>query len=507
MRKLLAAVVLSICVFVSAWSAGCSTHDPMDSTGRLPSTPGRQFQSPTPEEQPKLPPAPETDEPLSLAQCITIAIHNNEECQIALHEARAAGARVGQALGKYWPQVEFSATSRRGESQVLTEVDARYLRTTHSATFQATQTLWDGGQREASLEAAKAGRRAAGYNYSGVLQRVALETAAAYFRLLAAQSRLEVARDTVEQRERHLQLARKRLEAGLGRRVEVLKAQARKSDARLTVVEERSAVRQQQGELAAAIGAPVNSAPKVKEMGVEQRQQAQVKMEKLLKRAAENRPRLQAAISQIRRARQQKKAQKARRWPKLDLNTSFGWSDTHLLPEERKEWAISLGVSVPIFSGFQTTYRIMEAKETLEQRIASYKNSLTDVKLEVWKRYSALLRAEESITAAEQFLQSARESLQATESQYQEGYASIVELIDAQTTLTEARNRKVTARLNWHLALARLRRAVGKRWPSPEALGDLSPSGQSQANTEGTETDSDNDGPQEDSTGSEGGDK
>ena len=467
---------IAACALTIVFCAGCVGPDPMNSMEPLPSIPGKKYTPPSRPERSgpgKLPDAPKSKEPLSLSQCMSIAIHNNSECQIALRRARAAGARVGQALSRYWPQIDFSATSQRIQSQVLTEVDARFLRSTHRMRVQASQTLYEGGAREASLKAARAGRRASGHRYSGVLQKVALETAVAYFRLLAAQSRLEVAQDTVKQRDRHLQLAQKKVEAGLGRPVEVHKARARKANAKLTLTEQKSAVRQRSGELASAMAVPVNSTLNIQDVGVHETRETQLKIEELLEEAAANRPQLQTAISQVRQARKQVEVQEARRWPTLNLNTSYGGKDTHLLPEEREEWTVSLGLSLPLFTGFQNTYRISEARETLHRKIASYEDQLTSVKLEVWKRYSAMLRAEESITAAEQFLQSARESLKATESHYREGYASIVELIDAQTTLTKARNRKVKARLSWHLAMARLRRAVGKRWPDPDKLGKL----------------------------------
>ena len=461
--SLLAAVALLL-------TAGCVGPDPMGTLPPLPDRPGDTYDVPQPEPAPpETRPAPDTGgDALSLADCITIAIHNNDRSWIALLRARSAGARVGQALFAYWPQVEFSADSQRGLTHVLTEVEAQYLRTIHSTHVKATQTLLDGGVREARLESARAGRRAASHRYSGTLQEIALNTALSYYRLLAARSRLEVAQEAVSQRQNHLELARRNLKAGMGRQVEVLKAEAEKADAELSVVEARSRVRRQRGELASVMNLPVDATVEIQEPGERERLENEIKIERLLQQAADNRPELKSAVNQIQQSRQQIQGQQARRWPELNLTGSYGWRDTIMLPEERKEWSIALGLSFPLFSGFNTTYRITEARAQYHRAIAEYEDELQGVKLEVWKRYSDLLQAEESVKAAEDFLNSARESLQAAEEQYKLGQASIIELIDAQTTMTRARNRKVSAGLNLYIALSRLRRAVGKRWPNPE---------------------------------------
>jgi len=48
------------------------------------------------------------------------------------------------------------------------------------------------------------------------------------------------------------------------------------------------------------------------------------------------------------------------------------------------------------------------------------------------------------------------------EGEYKNGTTSIIEVTDAQTARTTANVRLVQARLDWHTALARLERAIGR---------------------------------------------
>ena len=104
--------------------------------------------------------------------------------------------------------------------------------------------------------------------------------------------------------------------------------------------------------------------------------------------------------------------------PELNLSGSYGWRDKHILPEERSEWSLALGLRLPIFTGFQRTYGIKQAKARFEGARASYQRLLRDVELEVWVAYSDSLRAVEALNAAETFVQSSRRNLKAMEGQY-----------------------------------------------------------------------------------------
>ena len=455
--------VVALCTFI----CGCTTVDPFHEKAWVPATPSAipSLKESLPPEiaPPRVVPLYEKG-PLSLAQCMWEALENNPRTRVSWRKARGAAAALGAARGQYLPQVEFRSTAQRQQFQVLTEIEDKFLRTTYDAAFGVRHLLLDGGVRRATVNAAEAGRDSADFVHHSVLLDVALATEVAYYELLAAQSLLQVGEDMIRQRAQHLKLARELKDAGLGRRVDELRAEAEKADAELAVVEARNLVRVTRGRLASTMGLRVTSAVQIMDIPEHTRRAEQEDVERLLTEAARNRPRLRAVVAEVNRLRHVLEAEKAARWPQLNASGSYGWRDTRLLPGERKEWAIALSLSVPLFTGFQRTYRIFQADEELESAIAGYEQLLRDAELEVWEAYSSVLRADEAIEASETFLASSRESLSVTESEYKQGKATIVELTDAQTGLTRALNRKVKARLDWYLAIARLERAVGKSW-------------------------------------------
>lgn len=271
-----------------------------------------------------------------------------------------------------------------------------------------------------------------------------------------------MARQSLRQREHHLALATKRYDAGVGRRIDVLQAEAEKASAELSQVEARNQERLARGRLASAMGLEVSRPLEIQDIPESAFTTERNDAEALLDTAAKHRPQLQEAVAEIARRRLILRAEEAARRPELSATANYGWNDTHLLPEERHEWHLALEFSMPLFTGFQRTYTIREAQAQLRQAVNRYERLLRDVELEVWEAYSSLLQAEEAIKVAAVFVRTSQEGVEVAEQQYKQGRATIVELIDAQTAYSRAQARQVTARMDWYSALARMERAVGR---------------------------------------------
>jgi TolC family type I secretion outer membrane protein len=452
-------------IIAGALTSGCLTPENFGKeTTDLPAGPSELYEGEAPERprvEPRVMPDVEAGA-LSLAQCIHVAMQNSPQARISWQSARAAGAAVGQNWGRMLPQLNFTAAAQRVKYQVLTEVEASYQRTTYEAKFGVRQLLYDGGQTGSRLSAAQAALRSADFQHNTTLQDVALQTEQAYYELLTAQAILEVAQDAVEQRQRHQELAERKLEAGRGRKVEVLRAGARLAEAELGVVESRNQVRTARGRLARSMGLSPSVRVQILDIPIDLQEEEMQDVDKLLVRAAETRPRLKAAAEEVQRWKSLVQAEEGGRLPALTANANYGWNDVHMLPEEKEEWSAALNLEWGLFTGFQRTYAIRQARARLQRAIRSYERMLRDVELDVWVAYSRVIRSRESIRAAEKYVESASETQRVAERGYEEGRATIVELIDAQTELTRSRAQMVRSRLQWYSSIARLERAVGE---------------------------------------------
>lgn len=398
---------------------------------------------------------------LSLAECIKIALERNPETRRAWQHSRSAAAGVGQARSAFLPSADFTAGANRGDSVALDSQQDIGAADTFAAGFGVRYLLFDGGERSAGLKVAGAELLKANFQHNTTLQDVALDVEEAYYQLLAAGELERVAEQTVRQTQYHVDVARARYTNGIVARSDVLKAGTEKADADLQLVRARSRVRISRGQLANAMGLKPSESFEVAKLPLNPHQRELADAGKLMAEAAERRPELRAILAGVESNRAKIHAANARYWPDITLNTDYGWRDRTFVPD-RHEWSLGIGLSLPLFDGFNREYAIRRAKSDLAETTAEYDRLERGVELEVWTAYSQLTEAGQAIEAVRALVASAGETARVTEGEYKNGTASIIEVTDAQTARTTANVRLVQAGLDWYTAMARLERAVGR---------------------------------------------
>jgi TolC family type I secretion outer membrane protein len=397
---------------------------------------------------------------LTLAQCIEIALTQNPETRGSWQRARSAAAAVGQARSAYLPSADFTAGANRSDPVSSYSRQETGPGNTFDVGFNARYLLFDGGERAAGIKDAEAELLAANFRHNETLMDVALRTEVAYYQLLADKELQRVAEQTLRQTQYHVDVARARHENGLVARSDVLKAETEEADADLQLVRARSQVRISRGSLANAMGLKPSESFEVAELPENSRQREPADINLLMTEAAK-RPELRAALARVEADRAKLNTAKARYWPQVTLNTDYGWRDrTFVLT--RAEWSLGVGISWPLFDGFNREYAVRRARSDLAEAKAEYDRILRSVELEVWTAYEELLESKQAIDAALALVASAEESARVTEGEYKNGTASIVDVIDAQTARTAANVRLVQARLDWYTAMANLERAIGR---------------------------------------------
>jgi outer membrane protein len=109
-----------------------------------------------------------------------------------------------------------------------------------------------------------------------------------------------------------------------------------------------------------------------------------------------------------------------------------------------------------------TTAQIGEAKAGLANLRFNTEVERQNIALQVRQSVLALREAAESIVVAERGLDEARENLTLAEGRYATGAGSIIELTDAQASLTGAEASYEQARYNYLIAVASLERATAQ---------------------------------------------
>jgi len=113
-----------------------------------------------------------------------------------------------------------------------------------------------------------------------------------------------------------------------------------------------------------------------------------------------------------------------------------------------------------LFSGFQNKAKI---KQTLiDKSIIGNKLDETkkQIELQVINTLNELLTAEKGISAAESRLKNASEGFRLVNRKYGEGLASLIEFLDARTTLTQAEENLIISRFGYLSCFAEFERVT-----------------------------------------------
>ena len=124
--------------------------------------------------------------------------------------------------------------------------------------------------------------------------------------------------------------------------------------------------------------------------------------------------------------------------------------------------AISVGLNVPIFSGFGTRAKIRQAQIESEALEATLKDTRLAMDFAAKNAQSELTNNLLTIDSQKENVKLAEEVLLNTQNNYQQGLASLTDLLDAERSLSDAKNNYTSALLNYKLAEIALLKAQGK---------------------------------------------
>src|SRR5262249_16591736 len=106
--------------------------------------------------------------------------------------------------------------------------------------------------------------------------------------------------------------------------------------------------------------------------------------------------------------------------------------------------------------------QVAAASAAVDQAQSASEKLKLGVTLDVRSRYLTLLGAQASLEVAQKSIESAKENLRITETRFEAKAATTTDLLDAQTLLTRAPVSEITARYDYYIALAGLKKAMGE---------------------------------------------
>jgi HAE1 family hydrophobic/amphiphilic exporter-1 len=283
----------------------------------------------------------------------------------------------------------------------------------------------------------------------------------AFYNVLLARELSALALANLQQKERHLAEAEKRLSAGVATDYDVLAARVAVENARPELIRRENTVKtaierlrlilaldpgelEVAGELKAA-PAPIPS------------------FEESMAVARRMRPELSDLRHRVGIARELVNISAAENKPQLDLRGGVGYHQLNALGRnwDGSAWDVGVFLTFPFFDGFRTKGRVQQAQSDLRTRELDESQQLDSVSLQVRDAGYGVKEAEEILHALSGTVKQAERLLAMAEQGYELGVKTRLEVEDAQTNLVQAQSTLAQARRDYQVSLVNLAWATG----------------------------------------------
>jgi outer membrane protein len=243
---------------------------------------------------------------------------------------------------------------------------------------------------------------------------------------------------------------------------DVLQASTALSQAKLNEQTAAGNIQAARAQLALALGLAANSRFDVApDTGTAPIMQLTENIDSVVARAVRDRPDVAAARALARQSQAVVREARSTTLPTITLGANDGYTASNIPLLSGNTYALTFGVSVPIFSGFSHDYDVVAAKENAVAAASRAEQTRLTAISQVFTSYYALQTATQRVSTAAELLTSAVQSEEVARGRYAEGVGTILDLLTAQSALADARAQSVLSRWTWYASLAQLSHDAG----------------------------------------------
>jgi len=397
----------------------------------------------------------------TLGEVVDLALRNSPATRQSWAQARAAADVYGSSEGRYFPTVTAGVTANR-QLSLATPGRPAIERTQYGPSLSLSYTVLDFGGRNGTVDVARQTAIATDLTHNATVDNTILQVEGAAFTYLSTRSQRDAQKTAVDLASAALDAANERHHVGLATIADVLQAQTARSQAELQLETLEGQLLVTRGGLAVAMGLPANTpfdVPDVPE--TDSVHFVAESVDSLIDLAVRTRPELSSARAQASAAQSQIRVARSGYLPSLGFTATGANNGSNVSTFSGNTYALNLGVSVPVFSGFSNQYDVAAANELYTAAQARTELTKQQIIQQVFTAYYTLRTSTERVRTSRDLLASAVQSELVARERYKEGVGSIVDLLVAQSALASARAQAVDARWQWRASLAQLAHDVG----------------------------------------------
>jgi outer membrane protein TolC len=402
---------------------------------------------------------------IDVEEAIGLALGHSPQVKAVNQRREATVAQADSLRGRMLPLIAMSEEWQRYDSPFSIAfgpssfVARNIITNTFAASIQQPLLqLFRLYQERASQASSAEGLKEAQRGLEGVVRE---SMASGYLRYFEAKAAEDIARTSQSQLEDQVGLVAARLKAGTATNADRLRLEVAVSNAKLQRIQAQASESQLRTALLLAMGLePSSPIELLQPTALETRAGPEVTEAEARDRAAHRRPEVLRALKDEEAARHHATASYFALLPDVALEGAYSNLQGQVFAPQQ-QYYFGVKATWAVWEWGATFYAARAADKTAEAAALTVDDQTLQVQTDVSNRWVQAGAAASAIEAAQASIASAEEAYRVTQALVSAGSATTTDLLDAQSSLTQAKLNLVRARYEQALALVALERALG----------------------------------------------
>jgi outer membrane protein TolC len=419
--------------------------------------------------------------PLSLTDSLNLALQQNATILKAKNDLEASHGVVVQTRAVALPQVQANGQYKDTDPHAIESIPVlgSLPNQNWNTGVQIVQSIYEGGKLVAALQAASVTKQQALAQYQTTVADTLLAVRVAYYDVLLAAQQITVHEASVNLLQKELEDQQRRYNAGTVPHFNVLRAEVAVANERPNLIQARNNYRIAKNNLSNLLGynlpreiwedVPLHLADALDAAPYE------VDLPAAIQQALSRRTELIALRKTAELQRLNVVNAKAGYKPTVQVFAGYIWYNAQYtepveLDHDIHGWNAGGQVTWDIFDGMLTHGRVVQAKALYDKAKTDLEDNGRQIELEVRTAYSQFIEAREVLDSQQKVQEEADEALREASARADAGTGTQLDVLDAQTSLTQARTTEIQALHDYDTARARLDRAIGADMMAPPVV-------------------------------------
>ena len=409
-----------------------------------------------------------TVDSLSLSDIIKSAISQYPTVKSAEEALKNADARIGLAKTGLYPTIDMAAGYSNLGPVITLDIPSMgtfqlYPNNNYSAAVNYHQVIFDFGRTRQNMKIETENKVLGEQALGQTKQKLALAAVNNFYTLAYLQQAIRIKNEQLETLQSHLKYVETMRETGSATDYQILSTQVKISSVVSQKADIAAAVTAQQSFLNSLLGKDADNKPVVREeINVDV---PLTDRDSMFSFAYKNRDEMLIAEERAAITDMRYELIRTMNKPVVDLMATGGVKNGYVpdLNRLKANYAIGIGVSVPLFDGMRTKYNLLQAASAKNSVLFETENTRRNITSEVKDAEAYMKTALQKVSQFELQEAQALKAYSLAETSFKAGTITNLELLDTYTSLSESKLMLLKARIDYAASIYRLRAVLGER--------------------------------------------